>query len=67
MIMMPRDRALTILTNNQLKTKWGHEFKSPCLRALNLYDGVKVIYSLLMRDKQNPIIHSPIYIYINTL
>ena len=38
---MPKNRVLTILTDNQLKTKWGYEFKSPCLRALNLYDGVK--------------------------
>lgn len=45
--MMPRDKALTILTDNQLKTKWGHEFKSPCLRALNLYDGVKGYARLL--------------------
>lgn len=47
MKMMPRDRALTILTDNQLKTNWGHEFKSPCLRALNLYDGVKGYARLL--------------------
>lgn len=47
MIMMPRDRALTILTDNQLKTNWGHRFKSPCLRALNLYDGVKGYARLL--------------------
>lgn len=47
MKIMPRDRALTILTDNQLKTKWGHEFKSPCLRALNLYDGVNGYVRLL--------------------
>lgn len=47
MIMMPRDRALTILTDNQLKTNWGYSFKSPCLRALNLYDGVKGYVRLL--------------------
>lgn len=41
MKIMPKNRVLTILTDNQLKTKWGYEFKSPCLRALNLYDGVK--------------------------
>lgn len=47
MIMMPRDRSLTILTDNQLKTNWGHDFKSPCLRALNLYDGVNGYVRLL--------------------
>ena len=41
MIVMTRQRALTIITYNNLKTKWGYTFESPCLRALNLYDGVK--------------------------
>lgn len=41
MKIMTRDRALTILTDNQLNTDLGYSFKSPCLRALNLYDGVK--------------------------
>lgn len=48
MIMMPRDRALTILTDNQLKGWAKGYFKSPCIRALNLYDGVKG-YARLIR------------------
>lgn len=41
MTMMPRDRALTILTDNQLRGWAKGYFKSPCIRALNLHDGVK--------------------------
>ena len=47
MTMMPRDRALTIITDNQLKGWAKGYFKSPCIRALNLYDGVKVYARLL--------------------
>lgn len=48
MKIMPRDRALTILTDNQLKGWAKGYFKSPCIRALNLYDGVKG-YARLIR------------------
>ena len=47
MTMMPRDRALTILTDNQLKGWAKGYFKSPCIRALNLHDGVKGYARLL--------------------
>ena len=47
MKMMPRDRALTILTDNQLKGWAKGYFKSPCIRALNLHDGVKGYARLL--------------------
>lgn len=47
MTMMPRDRALTILTDNQLKWWAKGYFKSPCIRALNLHDGVKGYARLL--------------------
>ena len=47
MTMMPRDRALTIITDNQLKGWAKGYFKSPCIRALNLHDGVKGYARLL--------------------